>query len=99
MLNTNRRENSESTFENARLENFAITSQVTRKLNELKRDLNTQILDSINSAMNEKVFPAIQNTICSQMNGFGGNVTTGPVDKTVKTPEKLGQFTQSQMET
>ena len=46
----NSSEKSELTIETAGLINSEITSQVSRKLNELMRDLDTQILDSINFA-------------------------------------------------
>ena len=45
LINTNSRENSEITIETARLINNEITSQVTRKLDEIRSDLNTQILE------------------------------------------------------
>ena len=43
--------------------NNEITTQVTRKLDELKEDLNTQILEVINPAIAEKVFASIQNVL------------------------------------
>ena len=45
-----------------------------QKLSELKEDFITQILDSINSAINEKIRPAIQNTIGRQMTVFEENL-------------------------
>ena len=55
LINTNSRENSEVTIETARLINNEITSKVTKKLDEIRSDLNTQILEVINSAIAEKV--------------------------------------------
>ena len=48
------------------LMNLEITTQGSGKLIELKRDLSTQILDSLNLALSEKVLPAFQNTIGSR---------------------------------
>ena len=63
LINTNSREKSEITIETARLINNEITSQVTRKLDEIRSDLNSQILEVINSAITEKVLPSIQNVL------------------------------------
>ena len=71
LLNTNSRENSEIIIETAKLINSEITSQVSKKLNELKRDLNTEILDSINLARSEKVLAVIQNTMESNDRVWG----------------------------
>ena len=62
LLNSNSWENSESTIETMKL----VNSEVSKKIGELRRDLNSQIVDSINSAITEKTFPNIQNTLCSQ---------------------------------
>ena len=43
--------------------NNEITSQVTRKLDEMRSDLKTQILEVINSAITKKVLPSIQNVL------------------------------------
>ena len=43
--------------------NNEITSQVTKKLDEMRSDLNTQLLEVINSAISEKVLPSIQNVL------------------------------------
>ena len=43
--------------------NNEITSQVTRKLDEMRSDLKTQILEVINSAITKKVLPRIQNVL------------------------------------
>ena len=46
-LLTNSRENSEITIEKTRLINEEISSQITRKLNEIRTSLNSQIQDAI----------------------------------------------------
>ena len=74
LLNTNSREKSGITIETARLITSETTKQDSRKRNELKEDLSTQILNSKNLAISGKVLPAIQNTIGSQMARFEGNV-------------------------
>ena len=63
LINTNSRENSEITIETARVINNEIASQVTRKLGEIRCDLNSQILEVINSEITEKVLPSIQNVV------------------------------------
>ena len=62
LLNSNSGENSESTFETMRL----VNSEVSKKMDELKRDLNTQIVDTIISVIDEEILPNIQNTMTSQ---------------------------------
>ena len=51
LINTNSREISEVTIETTRLIDNEITSQVTRKLDEIRSDLNMQILEVINSVL------------------------------------------------
>ena len=60
LLNTNPSENSEITVETNRLINSEISSQMSRKLEELKTDLNSHIFDVINSALEERVLPSIK---------------------------------------
>ena len=48
LINTNSRKNSEITMETARMINNEITTEVTRKLDEIREDLNSQILEFIN---------------------------------------------------
>ena len=48
-----------------------ISQRVTRKLDELKRDLNTQITESINSAINETILPSLQSSLSGQNSRFG----------------------------
>ena len=66
LLNTNSRENSEITIETTRLINEEISNQMSRKLNEIKTSLNSQIQFQIqiqNSAITDTVLPSIQNTL------------------------------------
>ena len=60
--NSKSRENSESTIETMRL----VNSEVSRKMEELKRDLNSYIAETINSLISERILPNIQNTSSSQ---------------------------------
>ena len=62
LLNSNRRENSESTVETMRLVSFEISKQ----MDGLRKYLNSQIIEAVNSVINEKVLPDIRDTITSQ---------------------------------
>ena len=55
-LNNYLSENSSLTLEIGRAINSEISSQVSRQLEKLKSDLITQILDVINSAIDESIF-------------------------------------------
>ena len=55
-LNSNSREKSESTVETMRL----VSSEVSKKMDELKRDLFSQIIVTINSVISEKILPNIR---------------------------------------
>ena len=55
LFNTNSRENSEMTIETTRMINDESANQVSRKPNEIKSSLNSQI--------GKKVFPSIQKTL------------------------------------
>ena len=74
LLETNSRENSEITSERTRLINAETASQMSKKLKEIKTDLNSQILQPINSAITEKVFPTLQTSLGMQENGFSAKV-------------------------
>ena len=65
---TNSRENSEITIETTRLINDEISSQLSRKLNEIKTSLNSQIQNAISAAITNTVLPSIQNTLNMQPN-------------------------------
>ena len=62
LLNSNSNENSESTVETMRL----VNSEITKKIDELRRELNSQLVDVINSAITEKVLPDIRNLVSNQ---------------------------------
>ena len=64
--NTNSKENSEVTIETTRMTSEEITNQISRKPNEIKSCLNSQIQDAITTVMTEKEFPSIQNTLDTQ---------------------------------
>ena len=63
LLNTNSRENSEITIETTRLINEEISNQMSRKLNEIKTSLNSQIQEAVTAAITNTVLPSIQNTL------------------------------------
>ena len=63
LLNTNSRENSESTVDTAQVINSEIASHISRKLEDFKDNLNCQNQDAINVAIVEKVLPTIQSTL------------------------------------
>ena len=61
LLNTNLSENSGITAATSRAINSEISSQMSRKLEEMKSDLNSHILNVIDSAIEEKVILSIRN--------------------------------------
>ena len=63
LLTTNVSENSEITAETSRAINSKISSQMSKKLEELKSDLNSHLFNVINSAIEEKVIPSIKNAM------------------------------------
>ena len=63
LLNTNLDENSEITVETSRMNNSEISSQMSRKLVEQKSDLNSQILEVLNTAIEEKILPSIEGAL------------------------------------
>ena len=82
LLNTNLSEKSEITVETSRAINSEISSKMSRKLEEMKSDLNSHILEAINSAIERKYYRAlktwlraigklkVQNGTFGQMNGI-----------------------------
>ena len=62
-LLTNSRENSEAAIETTRLINEEIANQMSKKLNEMKTSLNSQIQNVITAAITDTVLPFIQNTL------------------------------------
>ena len=100
LINSSSRENSENTIEIARMINNEITSQVTRKLDEIRDDINKQVLEVINSAITEKVLPSIQNVVGIQKSGIklmrnhrSGRVDRNPGDCFSNVDRRLGTST------
>ena len=63
-----------TTMETNRLISEEISYQMNRKTDELKRNLDTQITESINSAIHDSILPSIQNSLSGQNSGLGTNV-------------------------
>ena len=61
LLNTTIRENSVRTAETNRLVNSKLTNQVSRKLDEMKVDLNSQIQQATDISIAKKVLAHLQN--------------------------------------
>ena len=79
-------ENSEITAETRRETNSEISSRIFRRLEEIKSDLNSFILDVINSAIEEKVIPSIENAIGGQNPAKNTNFRSNGLH-----PEKVSQ--------
>ena len=73
LLISSSRKNSETTIETMRL----VNSEVSKMIDELKRDLNTEIADTINSIISEKVHRNSQITVISQNPVFREEVDHG----------------------
>ena len=71
LSNTN--ENSGMTAEMGRIINSELTSQISRKLDEIKMDLNSQISQTIDSTIADKVLPQVQNCLVVLQNGRNEN--------------------------
>ena len=74
LLNSDDRIRSEISVETTRLITDEITQQMSRKLDELKRNLNSEITESINSAIHDTILPSIRNSLSGQNSGLGTNV-------------------------
>ena len=74
LLTSEGRNRYEIPTETNRLITEEITSQMNRKIDELKRNLDTQITESINSAIHDSILPSIQNSLSGQNSGLGTNV-------------------------
>ena len=74
LLTSEDRNRRETTMETNRLFSEEISYQMDRKIVELKRNLNTQITESINSAIHDSILPSIQNSLSGQNSGLGTNV-------------------------
>ena len=59
LLNTNSRENTEVTVETTRLINEEIANKMSRRLNEIKSSLNSQIKNAVSAAIADTVLPSI----------------------------------------
>ena len=64
----------EITVETNRLINSEISFQMSRKLKELKSDLNSHISDVINSALEERVLPSIKNALETKNSAKNANL-------------------------
>ena len=63
LLNGSSRRNSVSAVETVRIINEELITQISRKLDEIKRGRDSRILISINTAITEKVIPGMQESI------------------------------------
>ena len=59
LLNFNSVSNGDVTVESVRVINCEIDRQVTKKRREIKTDFNSQILQTINSAITENILPTL----------------------------------------
>ena len=74
LLTSEDRNRCETTMKTNRLISEEISYQMNRKIDELKRNLDTQITESINSAIHDSILPSIQNSLSGQHSGLGTNV-------------------------
>ena len=74
LLNTEKRIEIEVTIDTSRFICTELSQQKSRKLDELKRDLNTQITDSISSAIQETILLPLQTSLSGLIGGLGTNV-------------------------
>ena len=70
LINRISRGNCEITEETVRLINEELSTQISRKLNEKKRGLDSQILAAINTAITEKVLPGLQESLDTRKSGL-----------------------------
>ena len=73
-LNNNPSENSCLTIETSRAISSEISSQMSRKFQELQTSLNSQILDVINTAIDTRVLPSITNAAKRQNSAKNTNL-------------------------
>ena len=73
-LNTNLSENSCLTVETSKAISSEISSQMSRKFEELQSILNSQILDAINTAIETRVLPSIKNIVGRQNSTKNANL-------------------------
>ena len=79
ILNTECRNGNEVTDDTSRWISSEVTNQVTRKLDELKRDLIMQLMESINSAIHETMLPSLQSCVSGQNCSFGTIAYSGSI--------------------
>ena len=73
-LNNNPSENSCLTVETSRAISSEISSQMSRKFQEMQNSLNSQILDVINTAIDTRVLPSIKNAVKRQNSAKNTNL-------------------------
>ena len=64
-LNPNPSEDSCLTVETSRAISSEISTQMSKKFEEMQTNLNSQILDAINAAIENKVLPGVKNAVKS----------------------------------
>ena len=74
LLNNNPSENSCLTIETSRAIKSEISSQMSRKFQEMQTSLNSQILDVINTAIDTRVLPSIKNAVKRQNSAKNTNL-------------------------
>ena len=74
LLNTEIRSESEMTVNTSRLISTEISKQVSKNLEEIERALNTQITESMNTAIQETILPSLQTSLSGLNSGLGTNV-------------------------
>ena len=79
-LNTNLCENSGLTIKTSRAISSEISSQMSRNLEEMTCDLNTRILDAINTAIEKRVLPSIEMLSEAKIQLEAQNLTFGQMD-------------------
>ena len=74
LLTSEDRNRCETSMETNTLISEEISNQKNRKMDELKRNLDTQVTESIYSASHGSILPSIQNSLSGQNSGLGTNV-------------------------
>ena len=73
-LNTNLSENSSLTVETSRAISSEVSSQVSRKFEEMQTSLNSHILDVINTAIEKSMLPSIKIAVGGQNSAKNTNL-------------------------
>ena len=74
LSNTEIRNGTEDTDDTTMRINTEVKNQGTMKVDEMKRDLNLQIMKSINSPIHETILPSLQSSLSVQNSRFETNV-------------------------